>query len=661
MNGLKKAAVFSTFSIISIFLAACSTETPEDSVQSFVDHWENRDYASMYQMVTSDVQESISEEDFVARYENIYDGLINDFTIEATVPEEFTGENEEQIPVNVSMTTVAGEYEFEEQLSFVWDEQEDEPNWKLEWGSQLIFPNLSDEDSVRYNPSKQKRGEIFDHEGQGLAINGEVIDLAVVPNRFEEEESEIAEIADRLGRSEESIEQALSQSWVEEGSLVLIGQMPASELDAIEALYEDVPGFTYQMSEGRVYPFGEAAAHLIGYIRPITAEQLEERREEGYTEQSLVGQTGLELIKEEQLRGTPGGEIVIIDPDGERKETIAEQEAEDGENVYLTIRMDVQEELMNELDGEPGTAVALDSETGETLALVSSPSYDPNQMSLGLPSAQREELEENEDQPLLNRFSNRFSPGSTMKAITAAIGVDSGTLNPNETVDEPGHEWQPEDSDWGGYHVRRVTDPNGAVDLFDAMAYSDNIYFAQAALAIGEEELLAGAEAFGFNETFAFTYSLQQSLLTGEEGFKSEIQLADTGYGQGEILTNPVHLAAMFTTFIHEGQLIQPILEQGEETGQVMVEPVSAEAATLVDEALKYVVSSSNGTAHSLERDDYAIAAKTGTAEVGEDTLGWVVSYESDESNLLLAIMQEGVGSGEVLPIVDHMYNTFLD
>ncbi|WDF04508.1 MULTISPECIES: penicillin-binding transpeptidase domain-containing protein [Shouchella] len=658
---MKKAAVFSTFSIISIFLAACSTETPENSAQSFIDHWENRDYASMYQMVTSDVQESISEEDFIARYENIYDGLINDFTIEAIVPEEFTGENEEQIPVNVSMTTVAGEYEFEEQLSFVWDEREDDPSWKLEWGSQLIFPDLSDEDSVRYNASKQKRGEIFDKEGQGLAINGEVIDLAVVPNRFEEEESEIAEIADRLGRSKESIEQALDQSWVEEGSLVLIGQMPASELEAIEALYEDVPGFTYQMSEGRVYPFGEAAAHLIGYIRPITAEQLEERREEGYTEQSLVGQTGLELIKEEQLRGAPGGEIVIVDADGERKETIVEREAEDGDNVHLTIRMDLQEELMNELDGEPGTAVALDSETGETLALVSSPSYDPNQMTLGLPSAQREELEENEDQPLLNRFSNRFSPGSTMKAITAAIGVDSGTVDPNETVDEPGHEWQPADSDWGGYHVRRVTDPNGAVDLFDAMAYSDNIYFAQAALAIGEEELLAGAEAFGFNETFAFTYSLQQSLLTGEEGFKSEIQLADTGYGQGEILTNPVHLAAMFTTFINEGQLIQPILEQEEETGQVLMEPVSAETATLVDEALKYVVSSDHGTAHSLERNDYAIAAKTGTAEVGEDTLGWVVSYESDESNLLLAIMQEGVGSGDVLPIIDHMYNTFLD
>lgn len=185
------------------------------------------------------------------------------------------------------MTTVAGEYEFEEQLSFVWDEREDDPSWKLEWGSQLIFPDLSDEDSVRYNASKQKRGEIFDKEGQGLAINGEVIDLAVVPNRFEEEESEIAEIADRLGRSKESIEQALDQSWVEEGSLVLIGQMPASELEAIEALYEDVPGFTYQMSEGRVYPFGEAAAHLIGYIRPITAEQLEERREEG-TQNNLL-------------------------------------------------------------------------------------------------------------------------------------------------------------------------------------------------------------------------------------------------------------------------------------------------------------------------------------------------------------------------------------
>lgn len=660
LDGLKKPSVFITFSIVGLFLAACSTATPEDSIEAYIENWEDRNYEAMYQMLTNDAQEAITEEAFVERYENIYDGLVNDFSVEASYPEEFSGENEESISINVAMNTLVGPYEFEASLPLVLNQEEEEV-WEVHWDHHLIFPQLSEDDTVDYRSYAQQRGEIFDQEGQGLALNGQVVDLAIVPNRFENEEEEIAELAERLNRSEDSIRQILEQGWVQEDSLVIIGQLPESELEMVTDIHEDVPGFTYQMGEGRVYPFGEAAAHLIGYIRPISAEQLEELAEEGYNQQSLIGQTGLERIKEEQLRGTPGGKIFIVGPDGEEKDTLVEQEAVDGENVHLTINMDIQEALMSELDGEPGTAVALHPQTGETLALVSSPSYDPNLMTVGLSSFQREELEEDEAEPLLNRFYNRFSPGSTMKAVTAAIGLENDTLNPEDTVDVSGHEWQPDDSDWGSYHVRRVTDPNGAVDLFDAMAYSDNIYFAQAALALGEEQIQAGAELFGFGETFEYEYPLQTSLLTGENGFQSEIQLADTGYGQGEILVNPVHLASMFTTFVNEGTMIKPVLDQDEETDQVALEPVSTETANLVDETLENVVSSENGTAGSLQRDGHSIAAKTGTAEVGEDTLGWVVSYDRDDPSLLLAVMQDGVGSGDVLPIIDHIYDQFLD
>ncbi len=255
-------------------------------------------------------------------------------------------------------------------------------------------------------------------------------------------------------------------------------------------------------------------------------------------------------------------------------------------------------------------------------------------MALGLTNNQREELDENEDEPMLNRFYYSFSPGSTMKPLTAAFGLEQGTLVPDDTIDVSGNEWQPEGSDWGNYSVRRVTDPGGPVDLTDALVYSDNIYFANVALDLGEDSMQEWAEAFGFYETIDYLYPFKQSSLTEEGGFSTEIQLADSGYGQGQVQVNPLHLAAMYTPFLNEGAMIQPVLDQDEETGVTWKEPISAGTAVWIDEALEKVVSSPNGTAHAMQIDGYSLAAKTGTAELsgvqgdsGDDVLGWVVSY----------------------------------
>ncbi|GAF17518.1 LOW QUALITY PROTEIN: penicillin-binding protein 3 [Bacillus sp. JCM 19046] len=641
-----------------LVLSACSNdESPEAAITTFIEHWENRAYDQMYAMLTDDVQASFSEEAFIERYENIYNSLVPEFTIDPSLPEEWSEEGYEDIPIAISMETIAGAYSFEEQLRVV-QPSEDEEEWRVQWGSHLIFPDLGDEDSVRVNRTDPVRGEIFSADGQGLAINGTVVTLAVVRDRFEDMESEISSIAAAFDMTEDSIRSQLEQGWVEDSSFVPIGQKPESELGFIESVMDDVPGFTYRMDGGRVYPFAENAAHLIGYVRPITAEQLEDRTDQVITA-ILFGRAG-ESAQEELLRGTPGVKIHLENADGDDKATIVEQETVNGEDLHLTIDIDLQQEITNQFAGEKGTAVALDPLTGATLALVSSPSYDPNSVTLGLSASQRAEIEEDENQPMLNRFYSLYSPGSTFKAMTAAIGLEEGTLSPEDSIEVNGLEWQPENADWGNYSVRRVTDPGGPVDLTAALVYSDNIYFAQEALELGEEAMTEGAAAFGFSETVPYLYPFRQSLLTGEDGFNSEIQLADSGYGQGQILINPVHLASMYTTFLNEGELILPVLGKEEETGVTWKTPMSAETATIIDDALEQVVSSPNGTASSMQIDGLSLAAKTGTAEVGssEDgtVLGWVVSYDRDNPELLLAMMQEDVGSGEVVPKVKELY-----
>ena len=147
--------------------------------------------------------------------------------------------------------------------------------------------------------------------------------------------------------------------------------------------------------------------------------------------------------------------------------------------------------------------------------------------------------------------------------MTAAIGLEAGALRPEEKREISGRSWQA-DASWGNYTVRRVTDPGKPVNLRDAFVYSDNIYFAQTALDIGEEAFLEGAKGFGIGEKFPFAYPVKASQLAGEDGIQSEVQLADTGYGQGQVLMSALHLALTYTPLVNGGNMLAPQLEKSE-------------------------------------------------------------------------------------------------
>lgn len=243
-------------------------------------------------------------------------------------------------------------------------------------------------------------------------------------------------------------------------------------------------GVLKQDVKGRVYPMGESAAHLIGYVGQITADEMKER--EGYSSTDIIGKRGLEQVLEERLKGSNGIKIGIKKKDGSEV-VLSEKPVENGENVQLTIDMNLQKSLYTELGGKPGTAAAIDPVTGNTLALVSSPSFDPNQASLGFTADEWKAMEGNKDMPLLTRFKQTYAPGSVMKPLTGAVGLTEGTLTLDETINVKGLQWQ-KDSSWGGYKVTRVKDPGGPVNFEKAMMYSDNIYFAQQALELGNEK-----------------------------------------------------------------------------------------------------------------------------------------------------------------------------
>ena len=407
--------------------------------------------------------------------------------------------------------------------------------------------------------------------------------------------------------------------------------------------------------DGRVYPLGEEAGHLIGYVQSINAEELEENEGKGYTTTSLIGKSGLELAYEDTLRGIDGTRIYILDSDGNEKTEIVKQDKKDGQDVKLTIDSNLQKSVYEQMKNDKGLFVIMQPQTGELLALVSTPTFDSNDFVVGLTNDQWDELNNDEAKPLFNRFIQKYCPGSTFKPVTGAIGLTLGTIDPDEDLGYTGTSWQ-KDSSWGNYHVTTLTAYNGAKNLMNAIMYSDNIYFAQSTLKMGAQDYASSLDKLGFNEQLDFPLILAKSQYADNNGttIEGETKLADTGYGQGDLLVNPIHMASIYSAFANEGNMIKPRIEYDEsKNGEILKEnAITKEAADTIKEDLIQVVENPNGSANDMKINGLTIAGKTGTAELktsNEDTesgtLGWFNCFTTDraEGNLLIVSMVENV------------------
>lgn len=252
---------------------------------------------------------------------------------------------------------------------------------------------------------------------------------------------------------------------------------------------------------------------------------------------------------------------------------------------------------------------------------------------------------------------------NTIIKLTAVIGLDTGILDPAEDYGNEGLSWQ-KDSSWGDYYVTTLHETEPAT-LEKAMIYSDNIYFAKVALKLEEDNLTSFLEKLGFNKEIPFDIKMSISQYSNTEGIKSEIQLADSGYGQGQILINPLHLASIYTAFSNDGNIIEPTLlyNPNYNPNIWMPEVIQKESIHTVLETMKKVISEPTATGYGLHREDYTLAGKTGTAEIKlskEDEtgteLGWMAVFTTDpniENPILLISMVEDVknigGSGYVV------------
>ena len=468
----------------------------------------------------------------------------------------------------------------------------------------------------------------------------------------------------------EYINTQLNATYVKPDMFIPIKSIPYGD-ERIPSLIK-ISGVQINEKDARIYPLAAKAAHLTGYVQVINAEEFEKHKDEEYTENSLIGKSGLEKAYEETLRGIDGAEIYIQNKDGEKKKSLITKVVKNGQDLKLTIDSNMQSLLYSQLESDKGSAVAMNPNTGEVLALVSTPAYNPNDFVLGMSNDKWNGLNNDPSKPLYNRFQGTFAPGSSFKPITAVIGVDTKKLDPNANKNISGLSWQ-KDKSWGKYSVTRVSSYAGNSNLLNALVYSDNIYFAQVALDIGKDIFKDKLNSFGFSEKVPFEYPLYNSQFSSDKNFKTEVQLADSGYGQGEVLINPVHLASLYTMFQNEGNILTPYLVyNGAQENKIWKSnAVTKDSASLVLQDLIQVVENPSGTGHAAMTSGLTIAGKTGTAEIKssqEDTtgteLGWFVGMTTNKApnNLLVVMMAEDVkdkgGSHYVVPKVTKALET---
>lgn len=670
IRNLKVTIVFSLLLTFMFISNGCSgVSKAEKAFNTFTEKWAEADYSSMYQMLTNESKEYISEEDFISRYTNIFTAInANNLSFE-TSGEPLKEDGVITIPFKLNMNSITGDLSLEDyKLSLIKEDKE----YKVKWDESLIFPNMIKDDKIRVLTTQAKRGNILDRNGKVLAEDGTIYTVGIYPSNFNKSniEAKITEIANALDISEDNITTKLEANTNPEHFIPLVDILTTDP--KISTLKNrDADGILLQEKVGRIYYGGEAFGRLIGYIGSITAEELEANSDNGYNDTSLIGKAGLEQVYEDTLRGTDAGEIYI--ERGMEKISISSTEVVNGKDIKLAIDYDLQNKIYSEMSGEKGAATAVNPKTGEVIAMVSAPSYDSNTFTTYISKTQKAKWEENNHADEINRFNKAYAPGSTMKLLTSIIGLENGVIDPNEAKDIQGLKWQ-KDSSWGDYKVTRVIDPGKAVNLKDAANYSDNIYYAQVALDLGSEKFINGLKGFGIGEELTFEYPMESSQVSNDGDLNRDILLADTGYGQGEVMVTPLHIALFYSTLANNGNMMQPrlVISENPEAKVWKEGLISQNNLPILVDAFTASVNDAGATLPDGAVPGHRVAGKSGTAEIkaSQDDAngtenGWFVSTDPDSSKISISMIIENVkdrgGSHVTIPKVRNVMEYYLN
>ncbi|MCS6914366.1 MAG: penicillin-binding protein 2 [Myxococcales bacterium] len=525
------------------------------------------------------------------------------------------------------------------------------------------------------------RGQIRDRHGRVLAENRPSYSVYVTPRYLTPEALE--RLRKLLALSDEQFAALKRRIEAKRGldryrALLAVEDIDRDKMAMLESEKLDLPGVDVEVRAHRSYPTG-LAAHAIGHLNMISAEELPQRLADGYHPGDYVGRMGLERLYESRLRGQAGFEKIIVDARGQRKpnsELLSliggelRRDPVPGANLILTLDLDLQRILQQALARHhSAAAVVVEVDTGRVLALGSHPSFDPNQLTGRLTQKEAQRLEADPFRPLVDKvLRETYFPGSTFKIVPTLAALEDRLINPDERIPCHGR------FELGRrvFHCMKV---HGPVNLHEALVQSCNIYFYHLAEKVGLERMTRMARQFGFgsptriglSEAAGFLPTLDFYRQRG--GFRVGYAL-NTALGQGDVKVTVLQLAMAYAALANGGRLYQPLLVERIEdpSGRVLeqVEPtlrghlnVSPESLERLRRALQGVVNDQKGTSYSARIEGLDVAGKSGTAQVGKnrkgESSGWNVHNDhawfagfapSRHARIAVAVLVEHGGLG---------------
>jgi cell division protein FtsI/penicillin-binding protein 2 len=696
---LQLAGLTTRLVMISILLVACSprnggstatnpppqvgiTPAPsvEAAIQKFMDAWVVEDFESMYARLTRVSRDSISLADFSSSIKNANNAM-NVASTEYSITSSLTNPRTAQVAYHVIYhTSILGDIQRDLLARLSLEDGE----WHVSWEDGLILPELQGGNKLQVDYRIPARGDIYDNNGNAIATQADAISLGIVPVDIIPDQSGLLfyELEQLTGVKAGTIAAAY-ENYPENPAYIPVGETTAENFNNRAPVLANYPGLWWFDYTARYYFDGGIAPHVVGYTQYISPENLDAYRRLGYSGTEKVGTSGVEKYSEEYLGGKRGASLYVVAPDGTILSNLAKSDPQPAQSIYLTIDRDLQLNAQQALGAFNGAIVVLERDTGRVLAMVSTPTFDPNVFEPGNYNFTTglDNLFNNFNQPLLNRAAQgTYSLGSVFKIITMAAALESGVFTPESSYDcqydftELGdthilHDWT-----WQKCEEEKASDPtvttcrvkpSGMLTLPEGLMRSCDPWFYHIGLTLYNQGLTSAISdmALGFG-LGAATGIQQVDESAGAVPVPGDgVEATSLAIGQGNLQVSPLQVATFMAALGNGGDLLRPQLIErvqnvnGDATLAFTPEkvnslPLKPENLKVIQDAMISVVKNPRGTAYSrFSGLNIPIAGKTSTSETGfTDPHAWFGGYtlagREDKPDIAIVVFVENGGEG---------------
>jgi penicillin-binding protein 2 len=648
---------------------------PEVTAGKFLDLWKVQDYEGMYALLSPLTQDAVPGPDFVQRYKDVWRAAAVS-GLDLSIVSSLINPQAAQVRFRVTLhSAVFGDIERETYM----DLTRTESGWSIAWSDSAILPELAGGNLLVPQYVTPTRANIYDRNGLALATQADAVALWLDTAQIgdEDAESSMLRILGRLLDERPETIKALYDGYPEGSYYIPLGEVSLEDFQAVESSVASVGGIQWATYTTRYYVDGGLAPQSVGYVSQIQAAEIEDYQARGYEGDEMVGRTGVESVYEDQLRGKPGGTLLVTDPTGVPIGTLAQVDPVLPQAVYTTLDRDLQHQAQNALAGFNGAIVVLERNTGRVLAMVSSPGFDPNAYDTRNPnwSYQLDDLLTNPNHPEINRATGAGYPlGSVFKLITMSAALESGVYTPDTTYTCNGEFTELPGITLYDWTVSHEVPPHGEVTLVQGLERSCNPYFWHIGLDLYNLGLTTAlpdmAKAFGLGTSTGIEIGDIAGQVPDPEWKKRTIGVdwapgdaVQLAIGQASLNVTPLQVARFVAALGNGGTLYRPQLVDRIQNAEGVVSqqfspqsqgnlPIQPATLQAVQQGMTQVVTSPRGTAYRRFLNfPIAVAGKTGTAESGaENPHAWFAGYtmegREDKPDIAVVVLAEYQGEG---------------